>query len=440
MARKNFLAFSSLAAALAFSAGSLAAPMPQEQFDSLLEQYDAKMTEMRTAGSLTLDDALALQADFSDKFPISDLTLAQLRDLSKRNLITTYKPGGEHDRTKEALTVLDPMTTGASIEAVDALVFKAQLLDSNNDDLKPAMIETLSRTLTHPMFTEALREGRTESLWYTIGYGVDEASMAELGDELAIAAGNFPTEAPPAALIGMTTVYEKANAGADAKAKQAAEQLRVKTIAILQNVPEEDKAASKIAKRELSSLEAAPKIARLVGNTAPELDFTWSSGGETLSNLEDLRGKIVVLDFWATWCGPCIGSFPQVRELAAHYAGYPVEIVGVTSLQGATFFEAGKEDAASPADEHEAMRRFMEEKDITWTVAFTEQEVFNPEYGVRGIPHVVIIDPDGKIVHRALHPASPLEKKTGLIDPILEQFGFERPAAPVAKEEAKGGE
>ncbi len=440
MARRNFLAFSSLAAALVLSAGSLASAMPEAEFDSLVEQYDAKMAEMRSAGSLTLDAAVELQGEYVNKFPINELTLAQLRDLGKRNLITTYKPGSENDRTKEALAVLDPMTTGDTIESVDALVFKAQLLDSNNDDLKPVMIETLSRTLTHPKFSEALREGRTESLWYTIGYGVADDSMAELGDELAIAARNFPSEAPPAALVGMTTVYEKANASGDEKTKTAAEQLRVKSIAILGAVSEDDATAFRVAKRELTSLEAAPRIAQLVGNTAPELDFTWTSSGETLRNLEDLRGKVVVLDFWATWCGPCIASFPQVRDLTAHYAGYPVEVVGVTSLQGATFFEAGKEDAESPAAEHEAMRRFMDERDITWTVAFTEQEVFNPEYGVRGIPHVVIIDPEGKIVHRALHPASPLEKKTALIDPILTQHGLKHPAAPVAKDETTGGE
>ncbi len=441
MARRNFLAFSSLAAALVLSAGSLASAMPDAEFDALVEQYDAKMAEMRTEGSLTLDNALALQGEFVNQFPLSDLTLAQLRTLSKRNLITTYKPGSENDRTDEALAAIAPMTAGDTIEAVDALSLEAQLLDSKNPEHSRKAIEVVSRLLTHPKFSEALREGRTESLWYTIAYGIDTSAMPELGDELVIAASNFPNEAPPAALIGMTNVYEKAVESGDESAVSAAEQLRVKSIAILERVMAgDDDTAKKTAKRELTSLDAAPRIARLVGNTAPELDFTWTSSGETLRTLDDLRGKVVVLDFWATWCGPCIGSFPQVRELTEHYAGYPVEIVGVTSLQGATFFEAGKEDAETPAAEHEAMRRFMEEKDISWTVAFTEQEVFNPEYGVRGIPHVVIIDPDGKIVHRALHPASPLEKKTALIDPILDQYGLKHPDAPVAKEETKGGE
>src|SRR5438105_6517188 len=71
----------------------------------------------------------------------------------------------------------------------------------------------------------------------------------------------------------------------------------------------------------------------LVGKAAPELHFTWSSKAG-LKTLADLRGRVVVLDFWATWCGPCVGSFPQVREHVAHFKGSPVTFLGVTSLQG----------------------------------------------------------------------------------------------------------
>ena len=68
------------------------------------------------------------------------------------------------------------------------------------------------------------------------------------------------------------------------------------------------------------------------GHDAPEMTFTWSKGGPSFSKLSDLKGKVVVLDFWATWCGPCIGSFPNIAELQERYAGYDVAIVGVTSL------------------------------------------------------------------------------------------------------------
>lgn len=441
MARRHFLAFSTLAAALTLSAGTAFASMPEAEFKTLIEQYDAKMMEMRKAGSMKLEDAVALQTEFAPRFPLQDLTLEQLRDIHRRGLITTYERGGEHDRTNEALAVIEPMTSGDSVDAVQALAFKAELLgDSNNEELHDALVETLGKMLSHRRFPEALAENKLGSLWYTIGYSLPSERMPELADEMQRAASRFPADAPPAALAGMTTVYEKALAAKNPAVQLAADEMRTKTLAILEKaMAGDDEKAKAAAKREFGSLDAAPRIAKLVGNSAPELDFTWSSG-ETIRNLADLKGKVVVLDFWATWCGPCIASFPQVRDLVAHYEGYPVEVLGVTSLQGSTYFKDGPEKAESPAAEHEAMRRFITERDITWTVVFSEQEVFNPEYGVRGIPHVVILDPDGKIVHRALHPAGSLAKKASLIDPILKEFGFETPPAPKDEEETKGGE
>ena len=51
-----------------------------------------------------------------------------------------------------------------------------------------------------------------------------------------------------------------------------------------------------------------------------------------------MKGNVVVVDFWATWCGPCVGSFPQVKELVEYYKGYNVTVLGLTSPQGAVNF------------------------------------------------------------------------------------------------------
>ena len=56
--------------------------------------------------------------------------------------------------------------------------------------------------------------------------------------------------------------------------------------------------------------------ARMIGTVAP--DFELKKLDETFMKLSDLRGRIVVLDFWATWCGPCVASLPKIAELA-HY-------------------------------------------------------------------------------------------------------------------------
>lgn len=73
------------------------------------------------------------------------------------------------------------------------------------------------------------------------------------------------------------------------------------------------------------------------------------------------------------------------------------------------------------------MPAFMKAKDMTWPVVFSEQEVFNPDYGVRGIPHMAIIAPDGTVRYNGMHPATPHAEKVKKIDPILREFGLKVP-------------
>jgi thiol-disulfide isomerase/thioredoxin len=163
---------------------------------------------------------------------------------------------------------------------------------------------------------------------------------------------------------------------------------------------------------------------QLTGKPAPELNFTWSTR-DGLKKLSDLKGKVVVIDFWATWCGPCVASFPEVRELTAHYKDMDVVVLGLTSLQGSVHgLGATPIDVKNdPAKEMALMKDYIKAKDITWTVAFSKEEVFNPAYGVTGIPHMAIIAPDGTVRHNGLHPSEPLIEKTKRIDAILKEFG-----------------
>ncbi len=195
-----------------------------------------------------------------------------------------------------------------------------------------------------------------------------------------------------------------------------------------------DTQAGKDSERMIEGLESRGKAASLqaalIGQPAPALNFTWSSR-PGLKSLADLKGKVVLLDFWATWCGPCIRSFPQIAEVVAHYQGYDVEVVGVTSLQGrVSNLEAQPIDCkGDPAKETGLMPVFMKAKAMTWTVAFSEEPVFNPAYAIEGIPYVTIIAPDGTIRHTGLHPAMPHEEKREKIDAVLKEFGLKVPAA-----------
>lgn len=190
--------------------------------------------------------------------------------------------------------------------------------------------------------------------------------------------------------------------------------------------------AAAAVERTLAQLERAAKAkalqSTLVGSPAPALTFKWSSK-EGLKTLADLKGRVVVLDFWATWCGPCISSFPQIREHVTHFQGAPVTFLGVTSIQGFVANMGPRIDTkGDEAKEMALMTDFMKAKDMTWDVVFSDQEVFNPDYGIQGIPYVAIIAPDGTVRHAGLHPGNPAADIAGKIEALLKEFNLPLPA------------
>src|SRR5438128_173585 len=77
--------------------------------------------------------------------------------------------------------------------------------------------------------------------------------------------------------------------------------------------------------------EQRARHAELLGHPLPPLEVTEWMNGEVKP--EDLKGKVVVIDIWATWCGPCIAAVPHNNELMQRYANSPVVILGVCSSE-----------------------------------------------------------------------------------------------------------
>jgi peroxiredoxin len=125
----------------------------------------------------------------------------------------------------------------------------------------------------------------------------------------------------------------------------------------------------------IASLEPAP----VVGHTAPDFELATPAG--EIIRLSDYRGTPVIVNFWATWCGPCRAEFPEFQEAAVDNAGSLV-IIGVNSTS---------------TDQAESIPAFLEEFGITFPIVLDEQGDVVDLYRVLGLPTTVFIDSNGVI-------------------------------------------
>jgi peroxiredoxin len=154
--------------------------------------------------------------------------------------------------------------------------------------------------------------------------------------------------------------------------------------------PTADAAQAPISSPAERPVAEEPPIGYARGNRAP--GFTLRSlGGETVT-LSDFRGHIVVLDFWASWCGPCRTSMPNLHALWEGYRDRGVILIGISLDRSETDARAYLQ--ANPFAGMIAL----------WDSVAASQAVARA-YGVIGIPRTIVIDADG-IVRFAGHPAT----------------------------------
>jgi cytochrome c biogenesis protein CcmG, thiol:disulfide interchange protein DsbE len=132
--------------------------------------------------------------------------------------------------------------------------------------------------------------------------------------------------------------------------------------------------------RGFPQVAAVPEGQRaVVGEDAP--DFSFVLADEQGTSLADLTGKPVVINFWATWCGPCRQEMP---DLVALHEENPDLIVLAVNLQ----------------EDMERVRPFAEEFAMTMTVILDAEGKVGRAYGVRGLPITIFINSDRKIASR----------------------------------------
>ena len=117
------------------------------------------------------------------------------------------------------------------------------------------------------------------------------------------------------------------------------------------------------------------------GHAFPRLEFASLSGDQV--NLANLKGKVVLVDFWASWCGPCLRAMPDLIETYGRYHDQGFEIIGIS---------LDKDKAR--------LEQYIQDNGITWQQYYDGLGWDNKmakRFGVRGIPHIVLVDKNGAV-------------------------------------------
>jgi thiol-disulfide isomerase/thioredoxin len=125
---------------------------------------------------------------------------------------------------------------------------------------------------------------------------------------------------------------------------------------------------------------------------APAFEVTSLDGARF--NLDAMGGRVVLIDFWATWCGPCNEELPEMKKIVKEFAGQPFVMISVSS------------------DKDEAVwKEFIQKHEMTWVQYRDDDHKLSDAFGVTSIPHYFTIDSDGVLTSEMMGSGSDVEGK-----------------------------
>jgi len=171
--------------------------------------------------------------------------------------------------------------------------------------------------------------------------------------------------------------------------------------------------SKRFADRE-REVEAALRTLETTGRSpAPELAVAeWID--QPPVQLADLRGSVVLLDFWYEWCGPCRAAFPTLKAWHKKYRDKKLVVLGLTELQGEI---AGKK--MTVPEEMEFLRKFKQEHGLPYGFAISNTRANQRQYGISAYPTAVLIDRRGVVRHISIGYS---EREMGELQAMIEKL------------------
>jgi thiol-disulfide isomerase/thioredoxin len=321
---------------------------------------------------------LALAADTAaPAAPAKEKTPADLAFEAARNAINSRTPNGAQALDAGFGFFLgypeEPRTRGL-LSALAGLA--ARLPEGERAAYTQAYNERIAAALAQPDLKDAAREGILGALAtnelnaQTRAGKPDPAAVRAKLDTLA---ARYPQSKT---LAGLELGYAKLLAKADPAAGTAFLQK-------LTASPDADTARQAAGELRVAEMRTKPL----------EMKFTAADGREV--DLARLRGKVVLIDFWATWCGPCIAELPNLIRVYNAYHDQGFEVVGIS------FDKAPSAQAAKFEKDKDGVLAFAKEKGMPWPQYFDGkywENDFGRMYNIRGIPAMFLLNKEGKLV------------------------------------------